>query len=268
MVNYSNLVSESVLVAETVKLLKISGGSVGVEEVARTIFNMPNVPLALALALVGDLVSTDPRLNLLETTATVELVSTNFDKLKLAETDYVVFDFETTGAKCPPCRVTEIGAYRVEKGKIVGEFQTLVNPECEISFFIRQLTGISDEMVKNAPKFREVIGAFLEFIGDAVLVAHNAHFDMRFLNYEIGMIYENYRVHNPHLCTVQLARKLLPNLENHKLNTVAEHYAVSLENHHRASDDAHATAKIFVNFLEMLEEKGVKNLGAAQKFKR
>ncbi len=267
MLNHANLVSESILVAETVRLLKTNGGTVAVDEVARRVFNMPKVPIDLALALVSDLVSTDSRLNLNPETSTVELIAASFEKLKLVDADFVVFDFETTGAKCPPSRVTEIGAFRVENGKITAKFHTLVNPETEIPLFITQLTGISDEMVKAAPKFREIIVDFLEFIGDSVLVAHNAHFDLRFLNHEIGMIYENYRIRNPHLCTVQLARKLLPDLENHKLNTVAEHYAVSLEHHHRASDDAHATAKIFVNFLEMLDEKGVKNIGAAQKFK-
>ena len=108
---------------------------------------------------------------------------------------------------------------------------------------------------------------FLNFIGDSVLVAHNAPFDMRFLNHEISMIYDGYRVANPHLCTVQLSRKLIPQIENHKLNTVAQHFRVDLVNHHRASHDAHATAKIFINLLEDLQNRGVKDLATAKKFK-
>src|SRR3982751_3021044 len=134
-----------------------------------------------------------------------------------------------------------------------------------IPSFITALTGISDDMVKDAPLFSEVICDFLDFIGDAVLVAHNAPFDMRFLNYEIGRIYEDYRVANPCLCTVQLSRKLLPQIQNHKLKTLAEHYAVSLVNHHRAAADAHATAQIFVNLLSALDGGGVRDIASVKK---
>ena len=122
-------------------------------------------------------------------------------------------------------------------------------------------------MVCRAPKFSEIAAEFLEFIGDSVLVAHNAHFDLRFLNHEIGKIHENYRVANPHLCTVQLSRKLLPHIVNHRLNTVAEYYSVALLNHHRASDDARATAHIFINLLDELQIRGVEDLAAAKKIK-
>ena len=103
----------------------------------------------------------------------------------------------------------------------------------------------------GAPRFRDVALEFLEFIGDSVLVAHNAHFDMHFLNHEIGRVYEDYRIANPSLCTVQLSRKLLPDIANHKLNTVASHFSIELLHHHRASDDARATAHIFVNLLKI-----------------
>jgi len=219
----------------------------------------------LARLLVSDLIEIDPRLRLNEDT--VELIENGFERRNLAETEFVVFDLETTGAKTPPCRITEIGAFRVRGGKIVDEFQTLVNPETAIPSFITQLTGISNQMVRNAPKFREVAHDFLDFIGDAVLVAHNASFDLRFLNYEIGRMYAAYRVANAHLCTVQLSRKLLPDVENHRLKTLAEYFSVALVNHHRASDDAHATAHIFVNFLGELEARGIRDLASAKRFK-
>jgi DNA polymerase-3 subunit alpha (Gram-positive type) len=218
-----------------------------------------------AKTLVSDLIQIDPRLQMNEDT--VELVPQKFANRRLDETDYVVFDFETTGAKTPPCRVTEIGAYRVKNGAITDEFHTLINPETPIPFFITQLTGISDRMVRYEPKFRDVAADFLDFIGDSVLVAHNANFDMRFLNHEIGRIHENYRVANPSLCTVQLSRKLLPHIENHRLNTVANYFSVSLVNHHRASDDARATAHIFINLLEHLQSRGVVDLATAKKLK-
>jgi DNA polymerase III epsilon subunit family exonuclease len=128
------------------------------------------------------------------------------------------------------------------------------------------LTGISDDMVKSAPKFKEVAASLLEFIGDSVLVAHNAGFDLRFLDYEVGRVYEDYRVGNPSLCTVQLSRRLLPDIDNHKLKTVAAHFNVELVNHHRANADALATAKVFINLLEHLKELDVRDLGSVHRF--
>jgi len=106
---------------------------------------------------------------------------------------------------------------------------------------------------------------FLEFIGDSILVAHNSGFDMRFLNHEIGRVFGSYRLANPCLCTVLLSRKLLPDILNHKLKTVAEHYSIDLVNHHRASADAFATAHVFVNLLIKLQSNGVNNLASVRK---
>lgn len=262
---YPNLISESLLITETIELLQSYGGRASAVDIVDIVMRISAPDSDLAKMLVLDLVETDPRLQLIE--ETVEFIPLNHDSRKLLESDFVVFDLETTGAKCPPCRVTEIGAYRIENGQIVGEFQTLVNPETSIPPFIVALTGITDSMVRNAPRFEEVVSDFLDFIGDAVLVAHNAHFDIRFLNNEIGRIYDSYRVANPHLCTVQLSRKLLPQIENHRLHTVADYYSISIENRHRAGDDAFATAKIFVNLLEQLKNLGVRDLATAKKFK-
>jgi len=265
MTAYPNLISDSILINDTIELLQSFGGRATAVRIVDRVMKIRKAEPHLAKMLVLDLVNSDPRLMFNEDM--VELIPLDHDARNLFETDYVVFDLETTGAKCPPCRVTEIGAYRVQKGQIVDEFQTLVNPETPIPFFITQLTGISDAMVRTAPKFGEIASDFLAFIGDSVLVAHNAPFDIRFLNHEISMIYRGYRVANPHLCTVQLSRKLVPDIENHKLNTVAQHFSVNLENHHRASDDAHATAKIFINLLDDLQTRGVSDLASAKKFK-
>lgn len=262
---YPNLISDSLLVGETVQLLKSCGGRLSAVKVVARVMRISSAEPDLARLLVSDLVETDPRLHL--NGDTIELVEVTAKKRNLADAEFVVFDLETTGAKTPPCRITEIGAYRVKNGAIVDEFQTLVNPETAIPPFISQLTGITDRMVGNAPKFREIAHDFLDFIGDSVLVAHNAPFDLRFLNHEIGRMYEDYRVANAHLCTVQLSRKLLPHIENHRLNTVAAYYSVSLVNHHRAAADARATAHIFVNFLGELQSRGVFDLAAAKKLK-
>lgn len=261
---YPNLVSESLLIKLTIDFLISIGGSASAVNVVDYVMNIRKAEPRLARLLVLDLIDRDPRLAM--TDDLVELVETNHERIELAETGFVVFDLETTGAKAPPCRITEIGAYRVRNGQVAEEFHTLINPQTSIPPFITSLTGITDSMVKEAPVFRDVASQFLEFIGDSVLVAHNALFDMGFLNHEIGRVYENYRVWNPSLCTVQLSRKLLPNIENHKLNTVANYFSIELLNHHRASDDARATAHIFVNLLKDLKSRGIKDLGSARRF--
>lgn len=266
MLPHPNLISESFLVNTTIDFLASLGGSSSAIEVVEEVMSIRNVDDSLACLLISDVVAKDPRLSI---DGNVVLLSEpDHDGIDLAETGFVVFDFETTGAKTPPCRVTEVGAYRVLNGAIAGEFHSLINPEMPIPLFITMLTGISDDMVRTAPKFEEVAAKFLEFIGDSVLVAHNAGFDLRFLDHEVGRVYEDYRVANPSLCTVQLSRRLLPEIDNHKLKTLAEHFNVELINHHRANADALATAKVFINLLEGLKEHGVRDLGSVQKFVR
>lgn len=261
MAPFPNLISDSLLVKETIELLRESGGRVPAVTIVDRVMNISSPAPALAALLASDLVDTDPRLRLEDDF--VELVEEDRSGLRLSDVDFVVFDLETTGAKAPPCRVTEIGAYKVAGSKIVGEYHSLVNPGTPIPAFITGLTGISDDMVKDAPAFSELAGGLLDFIGESVLVAHNAPFDMRFLNHEISLVHGKYRVANPYLCTVRLSRKLIPGIENHKLNTVANFYSIDLTNHHRASDDARATAHIFIRLLDLLKEKGVDDLAAA-----
>lgn len=263
MTPYPNLISESLLINETVALLRSFGGRASAVSVVDFVMRIRRPDPGLARLIVGDLIERDPRLTL--NGDMVELKGDAFDNRELSMTEFVVFDLETTGAKAPPCRITEIGAYRVRNGQVTAEFQTLVNPEMPIPWFITQLTSITDEMVRDAPLFRDVAHDFLSFIGDSVLVAHNSGFDMRFLNHEIGRIHPDYRLRNPCLCTVQLSRKLLPDILNHKLKTVAEHYSIDLVNHHRASADAFATAHIFVNLLTKLHDRGVTDLAAVRK---
>lgn len=263
MTPYPNLISQSLLINETVTLLRSFGGRASAVSVVDFVMKIRRPQPELAVLLVADLIERDPRLRL--NGDTVELTDPGFDGRELAVTEFVVFDLETTGAKAPPCRITEIGAYRVRNGQVTDEFQTLVNPEMKIPEFITRLTGISDAMVADAPLFSEIVHDFLGFIGDSVLVAHNSGFDMRFLNYEIGRIFGEYRVANPCLCTVMLSRRLLPDILNHKLKTVAQHYSIDLVNHHRAAADAYATAHIFVNLLLKLQEGGVNDLGGVRR---
>ena len=170
----------------------------------------------------------------------------------------VVFDIETTGFSPLKNKIIEIGAVKVENGKIVDRFSTFVNPEVPIPFEIEKLTSISDNMVLGAPKIEEVLPKFLEFCSDAVMVAHNASFDMSFIRHNAMIQGKSFEP--TVLDTVSMARFLLPNLNRFKLDTVAKELRISLENHHRAVDDAGATAEIFVKFVEMLKSRGIENL--------
>ena len=263
---YPNLISDSLLINETIALLRMFGGSASAVRIVDYVMNIRKPDPSIATRLVQDLIDRDPRLRLVD--GRVELVAGSFESRGISDIDFVVFDMETTGAKAPPCRVTEIGASRVRNGRVADEFHSLVDPEMPIPAFITLLTGISDQTVAGAPRFADVVDRFLEFVGDAVLVAHNAQFDMRFLNHEISLVYGEYRMGNPCLCTVQLSRKLLPEVSNHKLKTLADHYNVALLNHHRAGDDARATAEIFINLLDMLAVSGVNDLDGIQRFGR
>lgn len=170
----------------------------------------------------------------------------------------VVFDIETTGFSPVKNRIIEIGAVKIENGKIVDKFSSFVNPDVPIPFEIENLTHINDNMVLNAPMIDAVLPEFLAFCGDAVVVAHNASFDVSFIKQnakEQGLTF------NPTvLDTVSLARVLLPNLNRFKLDTVAKELRISLASHHRAVDDAGATAEIFVRFIKMLKERDIENL--------
>ncbi len=263
MKSHRNLVADVPLIEETVEMLRACGGSAPATEIALQVLNAPDLDAHLAASLVADLINGDRRLIIREDT-TVEI---NGEARMLRDADFVVVDIETTGAKIPPSRIMEIGAYRIRDGAIVAEFQTLVNPENPIPPFIARLTGISNEMVKDAPRFAEIVEDWLDFADQSVLVAHDAPFDVRFINYEIARLFPGRRMANQHLCTVQLARKVFPELPNHRLHTIAEHFQIPLANRHRAADDARATAEIFLRVLDRLDEHGVRDVSAAKRFK-
>ena len=173
---------------------------------------------------------------------------------------FVVFDIETTGFSPVHDRIIEIGAVKVEKGEIKERFSSFVNPDVPIPLEIEKLTGIHDGMVVDAPMIEEALPHFLEFCQDAVLVAHNASFDMSFIienTHRLGLKKEF-----TYVDTVGIARLLLPHQAKHKLDAVAKTLGISLENHHRAVDDAEATAEIFLKFIPMLREAGADDLKA------
>ncbi len=171
---------------------------------------------------------------------------------------FVVFDLETTGLDTRSDKIIEIGAVKIKGRKIVDRFSTFVDPEQYLSGKIIKLTGIYDDMLRGAPKEAEILPEFLEFIGDSVLVAHNASFDTAFINRfakNNGIALENTVID-----TVELSKMLLAGLNNYKLDTVCDKLGVSLENHHRAVDDAEATALCFIKLMSMTEELGESNI--------
>ncbi len=179
---------------------------------------------------------------------------------------YVVFDLETTGFSAEQDRIIEIGAVRVENGVISDRFSAFVNPCTPIPFEIEKLTGITDEMVMNEPVIEKVLPDFLAFCEGAVMVAHNAGFDMSFIrkNSERQGLSCQFTV----IDTVSLARVLLPGLKHYKLDQVAKALDISLENHHRAVDDAGCTAGIFMKFVQMLRESGIQDLNGVNEMGR
>ncbi len=177
----------------------------------------------------------------------------------------VVFDIETTGLSVRTCRITEIGAVKIRNGQVLEVFNTFVNPEGPIPEEIVKLTGITDEMVRDAPSEAEALHAFFGFVGKRtdggcmLLIAHNADFDTGFIRaaaQRCGMPFEN-----PYLDTLALARFLVPDLKNHKLDTVAEHYELGDFNHHRASDDAAMLSAIYFCMLRDLDEQDIRSYG-------
>ncbi|SDX93903.1 PolC-type DNA polymerase III [Lachnobacterium bovis] len=176
---------------------------------------------------------------------------------------YVVFDLETTGFSPENNKIIEIGAVKVEKGKIIDRFSTFVNPQEPIPFRIEELTSINDSMVINAEVIEKILPKFIEFCKGAIMVAHNADFDMSFIKHNCKIQEIEF---NPTIIdTVALARMLIPSLNRFKLDTVAKAVGVSLDHHHRAVDDAECTAEIFVKFIEMLKKRDLDTLDKVNK---
>ena len=171
---------------------------------------------------------------------------------------FVVFDLETTGFSPSKNQIIEIGAVKVVNGSITERFSTFVNPKVPIPFEIEQLTSINDDMVLDAPVIDEILPKFMDFCQDAVMVAHNADFDMSFIKYNCSAL--GLDCEKTVLDTVALSRVLLPSLNRFKLDTVAKALNISLAHHHRAVDDAACTAEIFVKLVEMLRDRGVETM--------
>lgn len=194
---------------------------------------------------------------------------------RLLEDDtYVVFDVETTGLSAVYDTIIELAAVKVVNGEIKERFERFANPHHPLSSTTTELTGITDDMVKDAPEVSEVIRDFKEFIGDSILVAHNASFDMGFF-YEASKKANLHDRNYPTIDTLELSRFLYPELRNHRLNTLAKKFDIELTQHHRAIYDTEATAYLFIRLMKDAAEKGIeylddfnKNIGEGDAYKR
>jgi len=265
MPSHHNLISDSALVQETFDLLSKNGGRASLSGIVDVIFRLSHVEEELAASLVDDLVRGDPRFRMEADNLTI--IDDPIEHRLLNEIDFVVLDVEAIGAKGLPARIIEIGAYHVRSGKILDEFQSLVDPGVPLPRFIAALTGITDEMLKGAPEFAEVVDAWLEFAADAVLVAHDSKFDLALLNREIARVFPGSRMRNAELCTVKLARRMLRTLDGHNLDALADHFGFEITERHRAASDARATAQLLLRLLDRLEAQGVRTLFEARNFR-
>lgn len=161
---------------------------------------------------------------------------------------YVVVDLETTGGSPGYHRITEVGAVKIKNGEVIEEFQSLVNPERSIPFNIQQLTGITNEMVRNAPKFSEIAESLASFCQNTIFVAHNVAFDYGFLQHEYERLEQKFTM--PYICTKAWARKHFPGLESYSLKNLTQHFSIQLTQHHRALCDAQAAAQILMRINE------------------
>ncbi len=180
-------------------------------------------------------------------------------RIPLDEARFVVVDLETTGGRASAGSIIEIGACRMEGQRIKATFETLVRPRMAIPCFISGLTSITNEMVRDAPPIEDALPAFRDFLGDAVMVAHNAQFDHSFLDFEFRRLF-GIGLRNPVLCTLRLSRRLLPSMKRRRLDALAEHFGLSTAGRHRGLGDARMAAELLSIFIEMAAKMGLNRL--------
>jgi len=174
----------------------------------------------------------------------------------LASLPVVVVDVESTGLDYSQHELIEIGALKLQGREIVGVFNSLIKPKSTITPEITRLTGIDNEMVKDFPAAEQILAKFIDFAGPSVLIAHNVDFDIPFLKHHLQHLLKK-ELTNESLCTLKLSRYLLPNLVNHKLHTIASHFNIPVANRHRAMGDVELTYQVWLQFIEVLQGKGI-----------
>jgi len=179
------------------------------------------------------------------------------------DTTYCVLDLETTGLSFRTEKITEVGIMKIKNGEVIDSFETFVNPEKPIPYEVVEVTKITDDMVKDAPTIKEVFPKIIEFIGDAVLVAHNADFDIGFLKHNASIL--GHKFDYTYIDTLRLAKDLFPEYKKYKLGIIAENLGIKVEVAHRALDDVNTTVQVFNVMMKMLKEKGAKTVADIDK---
>src|SRR5918992_2026962 len=232
-------------------------GTLSAVEAARSLFATSSISDGLAGSLLAEVTAGDSRV--VCSGSSVSLAGQGLDPL-LEETEFVVFDLETTGLSATRSRICEFGAVRVQALELVDSFQSLVNPGVALPEPVARLTGLRDQELRRAASASSVLGRFLAFTGDAHLVAHNARFDQRFLERQLLLLH-GHRLSEPPLCTAALARRLLESrLRRVSLASLAHFFGVSTRPCHRALPDAEATAEVLVHLIGLAQEIGARRL--------
>jgi DNA polymerase-3 subunit epsilon len=213
----------------------------------------------LGARIVRQMLEGDPNFIFDTATALWSLKQSDRLRVPLDEAEFLVVDLETTGGRAAPGQIIEIGAYRMVGRRLTEHFTTLVRPQGYISRFVTRLTSISNEMVADAPPIEQVLPRFREFLGDRVMVAHNAGFDFSFLDFEFRRIF-GIGLGNPVLCTLRMSRRFMPSLKRRRLDSIAGHFGLSQEGRHRGLGDARMAAEILSIFLEIAEKMGLTRL--------
>jgi DNA polymerase-3 subunit epsilon len=209
--------------------------------------------------IIAGILDGDPNFAFDSSTGLWSLSSTIGLRVSLDQAEFVVVDLETASGRPAPGSIIEIGAYRMRGRHIMDSFESLVRPRMRIPRFVARLTSIGDEMVAVAPPIEEVLPRFRAFMGEAVMVAHNAQFDRAFLDFEFRRLF-GIGLLNPVLCTLRMARRLLPSIKRRRLDLLAEHFGLSTAGRHRGLGDARMAAELLSIFLEIAEQMGLNRL--------
>jgi DNA polymerase-3 subunit epsilon len=238
-------------------LTAIHRSPISTGELAREVFGLRQAPPGLASRLVYELLGTDRRVQVDGRGVWSLTAATETAEVPLASVGFVVVDVETTGSSVARgARIMEFAAVEVSRGRIVGEYSTLVNPGARIPRWVTRLTGIDSPMVVDAPRFEDIAGEVERRLRGRVFVAHNAGFDWRFVAEEMRRA-RAVMPSGPRLCTVRLARRALPGLRRRGLDSLARYYDIEIVDRHRAGGDARATACILIHLLDAADRQGI-----------
>ncbi len=231
-------------------------GGADASELAGLLFRGVRSDPELPGRLIAGLLATDPNFVFEPATAIWSIRASAPLRVPLDQGRYVVVDLETTGGRPGPGAIIEIGAWRMEGERLVDSFQTLVRPRIPVPPFITRLTSITNDMVAGAPPIDQALPAFRDFLGGAVMVAHNAQFDFSFLDFEFRRLF-GIGLRNPVLCTLRMSRRFVPSLKRRRLDALADHFGLSTEGRHRGLGDARMAAEIFSIFLGIAANMGI-----------